>query len=131
MVEAKPKDLVDYKVHCFNGEPKFVLLCQDRYAEGGLTEDFYTTDWQLMPVRRPNHPNSNTLVAKPDELGSILELSKTLSKDIPFVRVDFYIIDHRVYFGEMTFSPAGGMTPFVPDSYDTLFGNWINFHVNN
>lgn len=125
MVMAKPLDLVDYKVHCFNGEPKFVLLCKDRYAEGGLTEDFYTTEWEHMPVCRPNHPNSAILANKPKELAKILELSKILSKDLPFVRADFYIINQRVYFGEMTFSPAAGMTPFVPNSYDKLFGNWI------
>lgn len=125
MEDSQTCELRDYKVHCFNGEPKFVLVCQNRYTDSGLTEDFYTTDWQLMPVCRPNHPNSKIPVAKPKELGRILEFSKTLSKDIPFVRADFYIINHRVYFGEMTFSPAAGMTPFVPDSYDKLLGDWI------
>ena len=62
---------------------------------------------------------------KPAELGEILELSKKLAKDIPFVRVDFYIINHKVYFSEMTFFPASGFAPFEPDEWDATFGSWL------
>lgn len=117
--------LVDYKVHCFNGEPRFILVCSDRFGPGGLTEDFLTTDWQRLPVKRPNIKTSEVLMDRPAELEEILELAGTLSKGIPFVRVDFYIINHKVYFSELTFYPASGFTPFEPEEWDETFGSWL------
>lgn len=118
-------DLCDYKVHCFNGEPKLILVCKDRYAASGLTEDFFTEEWEHLGVRRPAHPNSKQPIEKPEELAELLELSRRLAEGIPFVRVDFYISQHKIYFGELTFFPASGMTPFVPESFDQLFGSWL------
>ena len=124
------KDLQDYKVHCFNGIPKVILVCKDRFASGGLTEDFYTTAWEHLDVSRPSHPNSTECIARPAELDEILVLSNKLAKGIPFVRIDFYMINHRVYFGEITFFPASGMVPFCPKNFDDLLGSWINLPVN-
>lgn len=118
-------DLCDYKVHCFNGVPRLVLVCRDRYAAGGLTEDFFTETWEHLPVRRPTHPNAKSPIPRPAQLDEMLDLSRKLSEGIPFVRVDFYLSDGHVYFGELTFFPASGMTPFVPQSFDTLFGSWL------
>ena len=118
-------DLCDYKVHCFNGAPKLVLVCKDRYSKSGLTEDFFTEDWVHLDVKRPTHPNSKETIPKPAKLDVMLSLSRQLSEGIPFVRVDWYISNDRLYFGELTFFPASGMTPFVPTSFDDLFGSWI------
>lgn len=117
--------LQDYKIHCFNGTPKIVLVCKDRYEASGLTEDFFDCEWNHIPVRRPKHPNSGAPIEKPIELAQMLELSRSLSSGIPFVRTDFYVSDGKVFFGEMTFYPTSGYTQFVPDSYDRLFGDWI------
>lgn len=122
-------ELADYKVHCFNGEPKLILVCKDRHAASGLTEDFFTAEWEHLDVRRPEHPNAKQPIEKPEELNELLDLSRKLSADIPFVRVDFYISQHKVYFGELTFFPASGMTPFVPESFDYLFGSWLRLPV--
>ena len=56
----------------------------------------------------------------------MLELACSLSADIPFVRVDFYVSDGKIYFGEMTFYPTSGYTAFVPEEYDNIFGQWID-----
>ena len=120
------EELIDYKVHVFNGEPKFILVCQNRYGDGGMTEDFYSTDWELMKVKRPSHPNSAVPMKKPALLEEMLRLSKELSKGIPFVRTDFYIVQNKILFGEMTFYPASGVVPFVPSSWDRTFGDWLN-----
>ena len=56
----------------------------------------------------------------------MIELSKELSKDIPFLRVDFYEIKGKVYFGELTFYPGSGMEEFRPYKYDEILGSWIN-----
>ena len=120
------EDLCDYKVHCFNGVPKLILVCRDRYADSGLTEDFFTEKWEHLPVRRPAHPNSEAPIPRPNQLEKMLDLARRLAADIPFVRVDFYLSGERIYFGELTFFPASGMTPFEPKSYDELFGSWLD-----
>lgn len=117
--------LTDYKIHCFNGEPKLILVCKDRSAASGLTEDFFSAEWEHLYICRPTHPNSSTEIAKPEELSEMLELAKKLSKNIPFLRVDFYIIEHKVYFSELTFYPASGFEKFVPEKWDEILGSWL------
>ncbi len=118
--------LTDYKVHCFNGEPKLILVCKDRFAATGLTEDFFTPDWEHLDIHRPAHPNSSTEIVKPAELSEMLTLAKKLSENIPFLRVDFYIIEHKVYFSELTFYPASGFEKFVPERWDDELGLWLD-----
>lgn len=122
------KDLEDYKIHCFNGEPKFILVCSNRYGGGAMIDDFYTPEWKLMDVRRPGHPKSEKASKAPELLQQMLELSRILSKDIPFLRTDFYIIENQIYFGELTFFPASGMSKFEPEEYDETFGNYLNLN---
>ena len=117
--------LTDYKIHCFNGEPKLILVCKDRFAPTGLTEDFYTPQWEHLDLRRPTHPNATEPMAKPDELDQLLEFSRILSKDIPFLRVDFYIVEGHVYFSELTFFPASGFEEFEPEEWDQTLGDWL------
>lgn len=119
------EDLEDYKIHCFNGEPKFILVCSNRYGKGAMVDDFYTPEWELLDVRRPGHPRSEKASKTPDLLKQMLKLSRILSKDIPFLRVDFYIINNQIYFGELTFFPASGMSKFEPQEWDYIFGNYL------
>lgn len=118
-------DLIDYKVHCFNGVPKIILVCDGRFSEGGLTEDFYDTSWEHLPVSRPLHPNAKHTTEKPKQLEKMLELSAIMSSDIPFLRVDFYIIHGELFFGELTFFPASGFQSFDPSDFDNELGSWI------
>ena len=119
--------LTDYKIHCFNGKPKFVLVCQDRFAETGLTEDFFTIDWEHMEVKRPNHNNSKLPISKPDKLEEMLSIAEKLSNGIPFVRVDLYFVEGNIFFSELTFFPASGFIPFEPEEWDKTFGDWLVF----
>lgn len=121
--------LTDYKIHCFNGIPKFILVCRDRFTESGLTEDFYTTEWEHMDVKRPKIPNAVTPMLKPNKLDEILMLAEKLSKDIPFLRVDFYIVEDNVYFSELTFFPASGFEKFEPPKWDETFGEWLSLPI--
>ena len=118
-------ELEDYKIHNFNGNPKFILVCKDRYNENGMTEDFFDINWKHLNIKRPSHENSREMIYKPSNLNEMLELSKKLSKDIPFVRTDFYIIDNKLYFGEMTFYPAAGFVKFVPEEWDERIGEYL------
>ena len=117
--------LTDYKLHCFNGVPKIILVCRDRHKKKGMTEDFFTEKWEHLPIKRPHHPNSAERIERPLQLSTMLELAAVLSKGSPFMRVDFYIVGQQVYFGEITFFPAGGMKPFEPEEWDRTFGQWI------
>lgn len=116
------EDLADYKVHNFNGTPKVILVCRDRFEETGLTEDFFDLEWKHLDVRRPGHPNAPLLEEKPEAFDKMLELSERLAKDYPFMRTDFYTIGEKVYFGEITLYPASGAVPFEPSDYDNIFG---------
>lgn len=123
-------ELCDYKIHCFNGEPKLILVCKDRFSKNGMTEDFFTSNWVHLDVCRPGHANSSVPIPAPQQLPTLLEISRKLSRDIPFVRVDLYITQNKIFFGELTFFPASGMTPFIPDFYDYLFGSWLKLPIN-
>lgn len=115
--------LIDYKVHNFNGVPKFILVCRNRYSTNPMAETFFSDKWEKLDLKRPGHPNPN--MEKPESLQEVLELSALLSKDLPFARTDFYIIDSKVYFGEITLYPASGLSPFYPNEYDKLFGDLL------
>lgn len=117
--------LTDYKVHCFNGVPKIVLVCKDRFTKTGLTEDFFDVEWNHLDLKRPKQNNSSTAIAKPNELDEILKLSAKLSKNIPFLRTDFYIIEGKVYFSELTFYPTSGFEKFEPEKWDEILGKWL------
>ena len=117
--------LADYKIHSFNGVPKVILVCRDRFSDLGLTEDFFDQNWTHLDVQREMHPNSDTEIERPRELDKMLKLAEKLSKDIPFLRSDFYTIDGKVYFGELTFYPASGFEGFQPASFDRKLGDWL------
>lgn len=115
----------DYKVHNFNGVPKVILVCRDRFKDSGLTSDFYSDQWEHLDIERPLHQNAVEKIDRPAALDEMLELSRTLSKEIPFVRSDFYTVNNKLYFGELTFYPASGFQCFVPEEWDKKLGDWL------
>lgn len=117
--------LADYKIHVFNGKARFILVCADRFEGSGLTEDFYTPQWEHLDIRRPGIPNAKKPQEKPQLLSQLVECAEKLGQAFPFVRADFYVCGGRIYFGEMTFYPAGGATPFDPPHWDETFGSWL------
>ncbi len=125
-MEDSTGTLQDYKIHCFNGEPKFILVCRDRFSTTGLTEDFFDVEWNHLDVKRPGNENSKEKIQVPKTLKEMLELSALLSASCPFLRVDFYEVDGKIYFGELTFYPASGFERFIPDKWDKTFGDWID-----
>lgn len=128
LINDSQDDLVDYKILCFNGVPKCLFLCLDRRSESGLKVDFYDLDWNPLPFER-HYPRSGKIIEKPACFNEMLDLSRKLSKDIPFVRVDFYIVNNQIKFGELTFFPGSGFEEFTPESYDYLLGSWIDLSL--
>lgn len=118
----------DYKVHNFNGVPEAILVCRDRFKSSGLTEDFYTTEWQHLDVRRPGHPNAPEPDECPPSLSKMLQLSERIAEKYPFMRTDFYSVGEKLYFGEITLYPASGTVPFIPKEYDDIFGDKLEIH---
>lgn len=122
--DESSSDLKDYKFMCFNGKVKCCFVCSNRSDKGGLKVDFYDLNWNKMPFTR-HYSNSIYNMSKPKCYDEMIRLSNKLSKGIPFVRVDFYEVNKKVYFGELTFFPGSGFEEFTPESYDYLLGSWI------
>ena len=117
-------NVTDYKFMCFNGEPKCLFTCTERFTGTGLKVTFFDMDFKQMDFTR-HYPASEREIKKPRNFDKMVSLAKEISKGIPFVRVDFYEHEDRVYFGEMTFFPGGGMEEFDPVEWDYKLGSWI------
>lgn len=113
--------LRDYKFMCFNGEPK-VMYCtvKDKY----IYENFYDMNFQPMAISH-GYDRHQPEFEKPAAFEKMKELARTLSAGIPFVRVDFFYVQGKIYFGEYTFYDWGGMKPFVDKKWDKLLGDWL------
>ena len=125
------EELTDYKWYCFNGIPKYCQVIRDRHTQE--TIDFYDTDWNLMEFvgLNPNVKNGKTPVSKPKNLIEQIRIATELSKNIPFLRVDLYEVNDKVYFGELTFFPASGLGKFTPKEWDIKLGDLIDLKQVN
>lgn len=126
--------LIDYKFHCFNGEPKFLYVGTDDISDGTKGElklSFFDLDWKTPPFYRLDHEPIAVDVEKPEGFGEMIEVARKLSKGIPFVRVDLYWINNQVLFSEMTFYPGGGFGFFTPEEWELKLGEWITLPPKN
>ena len=126
MVDESGYELKDYKWFCFNGEPKALFIATDRGVAGEETKfDFFDAEFNHLPFTN-GHPNANREIAKPKSFEKMKELAAKLSAGQPHLRVDFYDVNGKIYFGELTFYHWSGTTPFEPEEWDYTFGSWIN-----
>ena len=131
MENEETHDLRDYKFFSFNGETKAMFIATERASETEETKfDFFDMDYNHLDFRN-GHPNAEKWPAKPQNFEKMRELANKLSVGIPQVRVDFYEVGGRVYFGEMTFFHWSGMKPFEPAEWDRTFGDWITLPSKN
>lgn len=112
----------DYKFFCFNGKAKVLFVATNRQTDTRF--DFYDLDFRHLPIVN-GHPNSEKKIKKPNTFYEMIQLSERLSSGIPHVRVDFYEINNKIYFGEMTFFHYSGFTPFEPEIWDRKFGDLL------
>lgn len=127
MRDESGDDLKDYKVLCFNGEPKLIELHQQRNTVN-QTQDYYDTNWKLTEITQNSthtYKESKKAIKKPKTLEEMLALSAKLSQGIPQLRVDWYSIHDHLFFGELTFFDGSGFEPYDKYEDDLMLGSWI------
>lgn len=121
--------MVDYKFYCFNGKAKFAYISQNLDNLQLARISYVTLDAEAAPFKRADYRAFDVLPPKTNQWKKMLELAEVLSKGIPFVRVDFYDVDDKIYFGELTFFPGGGYTKLYPEEWDYKLGQLISLNT--
>lgn len=129
MVDESGTELKDYKIFCFNGEPRYCQVISDRNTDEKI--DFYDMHWKrlvglvgLVGLNDKVH-NSEYAIPCPESFEDMKQMASLLAKSIPFSRIDFYEIKHQAYFGEITFFPAAGFGNFNPREWNVKMGDMI------
>lgn len=123
-IEDNSGDLKDYKFMCFGGKVKCSFVCTERFSEKGLRVTFFDRNWNRMPFER-HYPADENPIIRPEKYEEMIELAEKLAQDYPFVRVDLYEVNGKIYFGELTFYPGSGLEEFTPEEWDEIIGSWI------
>ncbi len=122
-LEDSSGELRDYKFFCFNGKPTYMQYDSGR-CHGKHLRNYYDMDMNFISVRDDVPSNEAN---KPEISNEIFEKMKKMATDLaePFqhVRVDFYLVNDKIYIGELTFFHNGGITWFDPSEYDEIFGS--------
>ena len=122
-------DLLDYKMYSFHGEPKLTVVCSDRFSKTETRMNFYDINWEPMGIHFGHYPPLPLEFPKPATYEEMKRLTAELSKDCPFLRVDFYEIKGRLFIGELTFFPGAGLEKFRPMSKDYELGEWLHLET--
>lgn len=122
--DAQTHDARDYKFFCFDGEVKCFKVDLDRFI--GRHANWYDRDSKIVPYGTVGaEPLYDRVVELPTDLEKIIGLAEKLSAGLPFLRVDFYYVNNKIYSGELTFYPASGLTPFTDMEWDRIMGSWL------
>lgn len=124
--------MIDYKIHCLNGKAEFFNIMSERKADGDkamrMTVDCYDMDWN--PINEVCGIGSEVAgkgnIPKPSKLKEMKEIAEKLAEDFKFVRVDLYQIGEKIYFGELTFSPAGCVFAFMTEKFLNEMGEKLS-----
>ena len=124
-IEEVDGNLHDYKIHCFNGEPKYIQVIGNRNLETHTAlECYFDTAWNKMNFTDV-FPMYQKDIEKPFKLNEMIEVAKKLSQNFKYVRVDLYIIRDAIYFGELTFTSGNGIYKWSPETADIEVGKLI------
>lgn len=121
-------DVIDFKIHCFNGTPQWIGICYDREKNGtNPKEMIYSPEWKRLMYLKSDRQDDGKWVNRPDKLDRMLELAKDFSKDFPYVRVDLYFVGEQIFFGELTFTPSGNLPEGeYAEEVATIAGNYLD-----
>lgn len=122
---ARVGGLRDYKFFCFNGEPRLCEVISDRAIDERI--DFYDLEWNRIVGLIDDDVVCNSVcdIPRPQSFEDMCYCARILSANIPFSRIDFYDINGRAYWGEITFFPASGFDSFKPDEWNDIIGDWL------
>ena len=119
-------DIQTYKFYCFNGRPKVLYISSNgEDGEKDLYLDYYDMGWNWLPISLGGHAHAKEKAMKPKNFEKMVEVAAGLSSEFPFVRVDLYNVDGRIYFSELTFIPTGGNMKLEPKSVLKEWGSWL------
>lgn len=123
LIDGNRKELQDYKWWCFNGEPK-VMYITNKGALQQCEENFYDMEFKPLDIEH-GFPRTVPEYEKPQQFEKMKELAGILSQGIPFVRIDFFVVEDKIFFGEFTFFDHAGLRPFEDNGWDEKLGSWI------
>lgn len=123
MVDESGYELKDYKIFNFNGEPVLIQVDFDRFTNH--RRNFYTTNWEFVNLEIAYPSDATRKITKPACLDKMLEFARILSKGIPHLRTDFYVINDKIYFGELTFYHEAGNEKFSSIEWEKKLGDLI------
>lgn len=130
MVDSLTGELRDYKFFCFNGVVRFFKIDFDRFIKHRA--NYYDPNGKFVDMGEVICPGKREADIKiPENLEEMIKKAEILSQGIPFVRVDFYNCQGKIYFGEMTFFPASGMELLYPDDCDKNWGKLLELPTKN
>ena len=112
----------DFKMHCFNGKVVFTQVDLDRQINH--TRNLYDVDWKFIPCKWKYKNGKH--IEKPIPYEKMQNLAETIAKDFINIRVDFYVVENKIFFGELTFHSESGLGKFEPEFYDQHFGSLLN-----
>ena len=121
-------ELNDYKVMCFGGKAKFLWVDTGRYS-GNHRRTFFDLKWNRLNVRFGDYEPAEFEIIKPKNFDEMIRISERLSSDFCHVRVDFYEVNNRLLFGEMTFTPGSGIKKILPQEFSVEMGSWIHIPI--
>lgn len=124
MVDEETQELFDYKFMCFHGKVQCSFVCSERFSKDGIRVTFFDRSWNTLPFTR-HYPKSNRPIARPKNLDLMQTFAEKLAKNLPFIRVDFYEINKKLYFSELTLYPGSGIEEFTPEEWDYTLGSWL------
>ena len=117
---------VDYKFFCFDGKADCVMVCVGR-GTGKTRFYFFDKDWNLLRLNPAGIAAAEDFtLPKPAKINEMFDLAEKLSQGIPFVRIDLYCENDKIYFGEFTFYPSAGFDKNLLPETDLLLGSKIN-----
>lgn len=118
-------ELKDYKVLCFNGKARLIEIHSGRFENH--TQDFYDINWKKTDITQG--PTADKLYNKPKNFDLMIKFSEKLSKNIRHVRIDWYEVNGKLLFGEITFFDGSGFVKFDKDEYDLRLGKMIDLNM--
>ena len=125
MEDKNTRELRDYKFFCFNGKVMFFKVDFGRFVEHHA--NYFSPEGDLLEFGEQGfEPDPNYPIELPDNLGGMISLAEKLSANEPFLRVDFYNVNGKIFFGELTFYPASGMGKWTSDEADYQIGKYLD-----